>query len=438
MGLIIGNIRKNSIAETMGLAPGDEVTHICGEKLHDVIDYLYFEARETLSLTVKKKNADRFEAEIEKEEDESIGIDFEGDGLGKNKRCANQCVFCFVDQLPKGMRLSLYFKDDDWRLSFIMGNYVTLTNLTEAEFARILARKVSPLYISVHATEDDVRAGLLGGKKKRAYGIMDKLARLREAGIHFNCQAVICRGINDGPVLNKTIADLSRFIPYANSLALVPVGLTRYRKGLAVLRPIDGATAAQVIDLAEAWQEKLLAEYGKRFVFCADEFYIRAKRPFPAAESYEDFSQIEDGVGMIALFKKEVRDAIVSAEGKGCYQEISIVTGRDAAPYIRWAADICQKRFGTDVHVFPVENRFFGESITVAGLLTGQDIAVQLAGKTLGECVLIPACLLRERKDTFLDDMTLQELSDRIKTRCCVVAPDGYSFVAAFSKKQGE
>ena len=364
------------------------------------------------------------------------GMEFRDDGLGKSRGCANKCVFCFVDQLPPGMRESLYFKDDDWRLSFIMGNYVTLTNLSDAEFKRILARKVSPLYISVHATDDEVRARLI--RCPRGSGIMDKLARLKDAGIRFHCQAVLCKGINDGPVLEKTIADLCSLQPFAASLALVPVGLTRHREGLAALEPMDGDAAALIIDIAEKWQKKLLSERGGRFVFCADELYIRAGRPFPSAEEYEDFAQIEDGVGLVTQFMQEVEEALSTLRGKPRYSEVSIATGVDAAPYIRRAADRCQNKFGVRINVFAVKNRFFGESISVTGLLTGTDIARQLNGEALGECLFLSSSMLKERKNIFLDDMTLCSLSEQLNTECRAVAPDGYSFVSAFLKEEEE
>ncbi len=428
MALEIEHVQKGSIAGKLGLKAGDVVTHMGGEVLRDCIDALYFEAEAKLLLVVCKEDGSILEAEVEKEEDESLGIRFVGDGLGKSRGCANRCVFCFVDQLPKGMRETLYFKDDDWRMSFIMGNYITLTNVSEAEFARILARKTSPLYISVHATDDDVRAYLIG--QERARGILGRLERLRDAGICFNCQVVCCPGLNDGLVLEKTIGDLAALYPACESLAIVPLGLTGHREGLAELKPMDRQSARGVLEIAERWQQKMLAEQGTHFVFCSDELYIRAEKDLPPYEAYEEFAQMEDGVGMVQNFLFEVRDALAQFEGKAALSEVSIATGVDAAPFLRQAAALCQERLGVMVHVYPIENDFFGHSITVTGLLTGGDIVRQLQGKNLGQRLVLSATMLRDRQDVFLDDMSLEEFCGILKVPCYKNA-DGYEFVRA-------
>ena len=432
MALTVSLVLEDSIAEGLGIAVGDRLTHINGERVRDFVDFIYFEAMPELDMTIVRPDGEEYQVSIEKDETEPLGIAFEGDGVGKCRACVNKCLFCFVDQLPEGMRKSLYFKDDDWRMSFVMGNYVTLTNVPEQEFERILKRKVSPLYISVHATDDEVRAQML--QQPRGRGILDRLRRLKEAGIYFNCQAVICKGYNDGAVLEKTIADLAPLMPNAMSLALVPVGLTGHREGLCPLDILDPKTASDIIDIAEKWQKKLYAEYGTRFVFCADELYIRAHREFPPTEEYEDFSQLEDGVGMVSLFNQDVRETIGAFGRAPRYREASIVTGVDAAPYIERAARMCEAQYGTHIYVYPVVNEFFGHTVTVTGLLTGGDIARALAGKPLGECLLLSNTMLRDRQDTFLDDMTLQELSGTLGVACRPIDPDGYSFVQAFAK----
>ena len=336
--------------------------------------------------------------------------------------------------MPKGLRNTLYFKDDDWRLSFVMGNYVTLTNVSEREFERILQRKVSPLYISVHATDDRIRSCML--TQPRGSGIMQRLVRLKEAGIFFHCQAVICKGYNDGEILEKTIADLAKLMPNAMSLALVPVGLTGHREGLTKLEPLDRQTANKIIETAHRWQKKLFRQYGTRFVFCADELYIRAQREFPPPEEYENFSQLEDGVGMASLFMKEVKETLGQFGNKAKYKEVAIVTGIDAQPLIKQAAQWCEQQYGMKIHVYAIENDFFGHTITVAGLLTGTDIYQALRDKPLGKCLLMSNTMLRDRKDTFLDGMTLKELSKKLKIKCRPINPDGYHFVQAFSKHQ--
>lgn len=431
MGFLVTGVEPGSIAEEIGIQPGDTITAMGGEPLLDYIDYLFFSAKEELTLTVETAGGETFEAEIEKDAEEMLGISFAGDGFGKKRSCHNKCIFCFVDQLPKGMRKTLYFKDDDWRMSFVMGNYITLTNVNEAEFERILRRKTSPLYISVHATDDDVRAYMLSQPKGR--GIMERLRRLKDAGIHFECQAVLVGGVNDGPVLEKTIRDLETLYPYAESLALVPLGLTGHREGLKQLAPIDKKCAEGILDIAEKWQGHFLKKYGTRFVFGADELYIKAGRPIPAYETYEDFKQMEDGVGLLRYLTDETRRALAAFEGVSRHREISIATGVDAAPYIAALAGECGKKLDVRVHVYPIRNEFFGETITVTGLLTGGDIISQLRGKALGEKLYVSSCMLRDRENVFLDDLTKEEVSRALGVPLGTIDNEGEDFVRALA-----
>lgn len=423
--LKIKEVYEQSIAREMGLSPGDVILKINGERAIDIIDYLFFESRETLELSVLKAEGKVVQYALQKGEEEPLGIEFEADGLGVNRGCVNNCIFCFVDQLPEGMRSSLYFKDDDWRLSFVVGNYVTLTNVSEAEFQRILRRKPSPLNISVHATDEVVRTFLLGNQKS---GLMNRLHSLKKAGIMFNCQAVLCKGINDGPVLEKTILELSALMPNALSLALVPVGLTGHREGLPGLQLIDEKTAGEIIGIAEKWQKRLLKECGRRFVFCADELYIKAKKPFPPAEEYEGFMQLEDGVGLVALFRDELASALSEA-GRAKYARLSLLSGVDAAPYLREAADKIKEKMGAEIAVHPIKNAFFGESITVTGLITGGDIIRELKGKELGEALILPKVMLRQGEDTFLDGVTIPDVEQSLGVKCIPVGADAYSLV---------
>lgn len=426
MALRVSGVMPESIAEELGIAAGDTLLMLAGEPLQDIIDYLALEANESFSVIWKTKEGIEESVEIEKDIEEPLGLLFEGDGLGKSRGCANACVFCFVDQLPQNMRETLYFKDDDWRLSFIMGNYVTLTNVGEKEFDRILKRKPSPLYVSVHATEEAVRQKMLGRKYTRT--ILETLQALKEAGISFHMQAVVCPGLNDGAVLEKTIADLAALMPNALSLALVPVGITGHRAGLYPLKQVTKEEARRVIQIAGQWQEKLRKMHGTRFVFVADEFYIRAELPFPAAETYEEFGQLEDGVGMTSLFMEEVKEGIQAFAGKKNMQKGMIATGIDAAPYITWAANACNKAFGTDISVRAIQNNFFGESITITGLLTGADILAQLKGEELTHLFLCEV-MLRDRKNVFLDDMTIEALSEALGVPITIVPSDGFGFV---------
>ena len=429
MALRITEVREDSIAWELGIQPGDILTHIGGQPCKDAIDFLYFEARDQVELNIRKPDGEILQAEVEKDESEPLGLAFEEDGFPHKRSCANKCMFCFIDQLPKGMRQTLYFKDDDWRMSFVMGNYITLTNVSEAEFERILRRKTSPLYISVHAADDAVRARLL--HQERGRGIIQRLKRLAEAGISFHCQAVIAPGINDGEVLEETIRQLAMLRPYALSLALVPVGMTKHREGLAPLKPMDERSAFDILRIVQKWQKKLQIE-GGRFVFAADELYIRAGQELPSYEEYEGFEQLEDGVGMVRSFVSEVKWALEEAQGKKSpYQTVSVATGVDFYPYLQQAAKDCERQLNVRIQVYPVKNDFFGHTITVTGLLTARDIAAQLKGKELGERLLLARNMLRDRRDVFLDDVTIDQMCDIMGVTCQPVGSDGYGFVAA-------
>ncbi|MBQ9941797.1 MAG: DUF512 domain-containing protein [Christensenellaceae bacterium] len=437
MALIVKQVHDGSIAREAGLRSGDLLLRINGEEIIDQIDYLYFSALEELTLEVQRPGQQPVQIEIEKDADEPLGLDYEGDGFGKKRSCHNKCVFCFIDQLPSGMRDTLYFKDDDWRMSFVMGNYITLTNVNEQEFERILRRKTSPLYISVHATDDDVREKILNQKKGR--GLLSRLQRLCEAGIDFECQAVLAEGLNDGEVLDKTIADLEQFFPHARSLALVPVGLTGHRDGLYPLSPMTREGAAAILDLMEKWQKRFLEKYGRRFVFGADELYIKAGRELPSYDEYEGFAQLEDGVGLLRSLMDEVSWALEEVNEPSAYREVSIATGVDAAPYIRALADSCEQKLHMTIHVYPIVNHFFGKTITVSGLITAGDMIDQLKGKPLGEKLFFSNSLLRDGEDhVFLDDVTIDKLCDIIKVPCQSVYNDGYDFVGKLAGRNIE
>lgn len=426
--LPIAHIEANSIAASWGVQAGDQLLRINQQPIYDSIDYIFFCSEENVTVDVKKSTGEVCSYSIEKEPYEELGFQFPHDGLGKCRSCVNHCRFCFVDQLPPGMRKSLYVKDDDWRLSFIMGNYVTLTNVGEKGFQRILDRQISPLYISVHATDDDTRAFLLG--QERARGIMDRLRRLKEAGLTFQCQAVIAPGINDGEILEKTISDLASLYPACETLALVPVGLTEHREGLAEVHPVGEKEAKDILAICDKWQQYCLGKFDTRFVFPADELYIKAGLPFPPVSDYETLEQIEDGVGLVPAFLDDARYELERSKGKKCrFKEISIATGVDMKKFLQELADECKNILDVTIHVYPVENHCFGKSVTVSGLLTGKDIASALAGRNLGEAVLFTQSALRASTDLFLDDMSLSELCDILKVPCIPVAPDGMEFI---------
>ena len=418
-------VDENSVGAEIGLEKGDSILAFDGEEAVDVLDYEYYEGQEAFSITVLTKDGEKVDVDIEKDIDETLGLTFDESAYLKSRACRNKCIFCFVDQLPKGMRKSLYFKDDDWRMSFAAGNYVTFTNLTEKEIQRILSKKFSPLYVSVHASDDNVRRAML--QNKTAQDIIPLLKRFADAGITMHTQIVLCPGVNDGEVLQKTMDDLYALYPYVNTLAVVPVGLTKFRDGLTQVKPLDEEDAKKVLEMTDRFAQKCKEENGCRFVYCSDEFYLKAKKDFPTYGEYGSFSQIEDGVGLITKFKKEFDDAVknFSAAKEGSF---TLVTGVSAYPFIKNLADELKEKFGVKCQVIRVENEFFGKSVTVSGLLTARDILAALSKTEVGDTVLLPRVLLREIKDVFLDDVTLDEFKKAVGRKVETVENDGADF----------
>jgi len=420
----IVNVEPGSIAEELGIQPGDLLADINGREIVDVLDYIDWTSGEQLEMRIIKQNGEEWILEIEKEPEEDIGLTFEQALMDHQRNCGNQCIFCFVDQLPRQMRKSVYFKDDDWRLSFMMGNYITLTNMSNKDVERIIGKHISPLYISVHTTNPELRVRMM--RNKRAGEVLDILKRFCEADIKLHCQIVLCPGWNDGDELERTLSDLWAFHRSILSVAVVPVGLTGHRTGLEPIQPYNRETAGQVLDQVEKWQERCKAEKGTNFVFAADEFYILAERSFPSYESYEDFPQIENGVGMIVKFQKEFEEALSGWEGsKGLSRELSILTGESSYRFIQGLVDRIPKGKNGKIHVYAIPNRFFGGHVTVSGLVTGQDILAGVQGKSLGQEVLIPKVMLREGDDVFLDDTRLEELESMLKVPVIPVQIDG-------------
>ena len=411
---IISDVAAHSPAERAGLKRGDCLIAINHTPVIDLIDYTALTAEETLLLSLCRADGTREELTVQKELYEPLGLSFATSMMDRMRVCRNHCVFCFIDQMPKGGRTSLHVKDDDWRMSFIMGNYVTLTNVDDAELERMIARRVSPLYVSVHATDPEVRCRVMGAK--HAGRIMEQLARLRDAGIRFHLQVVACPGINDGEVLSRTVRDLETLIPAAESLAVVPVGLTNSREGLYPLRCYTDAEACAMIDWVEPMQERFFTRYGTRFVFLSDEWYCIAKRPLPAYDTYEDFSQIENGVGLLRLFEREFLDALEERKPLTGRRDFVAAAGVSAAPFLRALMKRLES-YGIFVEVVPVVNRYFGETVTVSGLITGRDLVDGLRERISARPLLIPHTMLREQEDVFLDNMTLKEAETLLKTR---------------------
>ncbi|MCI8626215.1 MAG: DUF512 domain-containing protein [Lachnospiraceae bacterium] len=426
----IMTVEPESIAKEIGMEPGDLLLSINGQEIQDVLDYHFLLHDEMLTVLFEKPDGEEWEVEIEKDYDEDLGIGFEEGLMDCYQSCRNKCMFCFIDQMPPGMRETLYFKDDDARLSFLQGNYITLTNMSEEDFNRIIHYKLSPINLSVHTTNPQLRVQML--HNRFAGNLLERMEQLAAAGIEMNSQVVLCKGYNDGAELDRTIAELSAFLPHLKSLSVVPVGLTKYREGLEDLEQFSKEEAMEVLIQIHGWQERLLASHGTRFVFASDEWYLLAEHPIPPASYYEGYGQMENGVGMVRSLVEEVEEALPSFLPDGRSHQISIATGVLAAPFIKDLTEQVTHRFpGVQVTVYPIQNEFFGTSITVAGLLTAQDIIAQLRGKPLGEALLLPEVMFRDGEEVFLDDLTCADVEKALQTPVHIVKSDGESFLRA-------
>ncbi|MCD7980951.1 MAG: DUF512 domain-containing protein [Clostridiales bacterium] len=474
----IDRIEKGSIAEELGICPGDILLSVNGKPIQDVFDYHYLINDDILTVQIRKPDGEEWELEIEKDYYEDLGIVFENGLMDDYKSCCNKCIFCFIDQMPPGMRDTLYFKDDDSRLSFLQGNYVTLTNMSEEDVERIITYKLAPINVSVHTMNPELRCRMLNNRF--AGEALDKLRRFYEAGIEMNGQIVLCRGINDGAELERSIRELSGFLPYMESVSVVPVGLTKYREGLCPLEPFTKEDALVVLDAVRRWQEICYDEHGCHFVHASDEWYLLAEQPFPPEETYDGYPQLENGVGMMRLLQTEFEECLRAEQEDPAQQKkvrreffrqrnknrtkrrrslaesllanaasesasgdtgdgteensrkdrriISIATGKLAAPLLRkLAAEYLCFHSDVDIRVYDVRNDFFGERITVSGLLTGKDLKAQLTGRELGDVLLLPCNLLRSGEEVFLDDMTVSELENALQVPIHIVKSDGQS-----------
>ena len=425
---IVSKVTPGSIAEELEIEPGDVLVSVNGQEPEDVFDYRYLMNEEEVLVVIRKPNGEEWELEIEKEYEDDLGMEFENGLMDDYRSCRNKCMFCFIDQLPKGMRDTLYFKDDDSRLSFLQGNYLTLTNMSEHDLEKIIYYKLSPINISFQATNPELRCKML--HNRFAGDIMDKVRRLKDAGIVMNGQIVLCRGVNDGAELDRSIRDLVSLMPELQSVSVVPVGLTRYRDGLYPLEPFTKEDACNVLDLIHGWQEKLVKKYGTHFIHAGDEWYILAERPIPDESTYDGYLQLENGVGMVRLLREEVHARLTELPGDDRKRKITIATGELAAPYLReHVASIREKYPNVNVQVITVKNEFFGGKITVAGLITGQDLVNQLKGKDLGEELLLTTNMLKNDEPVFLDDMTVEQLQTSLQIKISIVESSGNDFV---------
>lgn len=440
---VVKEVIPGSIAQEMGIEPGDVILSVNGNEIEDVFDYRYLMKDEYVEVLVRKADGEEWLLEIDKDYDEELGAEFESGLMSDYRSCSNKCIFCFIDQMPPGMRETLYFKDDDSRLSFLQGNYITLTNMSEHDVERIIKMQLAPINISVQTTNPELRCKMLhnrfAGEKLRF------LDRFYEGHVEMNGQIVCCKGVNDGEELRRSITDLMQYLPFMRSVSVVPAGLSKFREGLYPLTLFTKEEAGQIIDMIESYQKVCFDRYGLHFVHASDEFYLLAEREFPEEERYDGYIQLENGVGMMRLFREEFSEAVEkltktpddTEKRSRTERRLSVATGKLAFPVMREAAEkmmeLCP---GLTIWVYAIRNDFFGETITVSGLITGQDMIAQLkerqqAGEDLGETLLIPSNMLRSGEQVFLDDVTVGDVEQALGLTVKVVESGGEDFVAA-------
>ncbi len=432
MSVKILDVEYGSLAEKNGILAQDDLISINGNEIFDILDYRFYEVNKRLKLEILRREK-KLTFNISKDEYTSLGLVFDSYLMDKEKSCKNKCIFCFIDQLPKGLRDTLYFKDDDSRLSFLLGNYITLTNLSQRDVDRIIKMHISPMNVSVHATNPELRCKMMNNRF--AGESLDILNKFHEANIKMNCQIVLCPDINDGTELERTLNDLKALFPSVESIAVVPVGLTKYREGLYPLRAFSQVEANNIIDTITSFGNKCKEEFGTRLVFPADEFYLKAKREMPNASFFEEFSQLENGIGMSALFKDEFDLAFDENKQNKCNNKISVATSVAAFPLIASLVDRARKKYKIEVNVYEIQNNFFGKDITVSGLITATDLVNSLKNKELGDKLLIPSNMLRSEKDMFLDSITVEEVEKELATDIHICDIDGYEFLLAMIEK---
>lgn len=423
----ISKVKPGSIAEELEIEVGDKLISINEKEVKDIIDYKFLMADEDIVALIEKADGEIWELEIEKDYDEDLGVEFEDSIMDKAKSCSNKCIFCFIDQLPKGMRETLYFKDDDSRLSFLQGNFVTLTNMTDEDINRIIEYKISPINVSVHTTNPELRQKMLSNRF--AGNVYERLVKLSRGGIKVNCQVVSCPGVNNGEELIKTVEDLYKLHPSIENVAVVPVGITKFREGLFDMTLYNKETSLMEIEGVKKIQEKYINEIGYPFVRLSDEFYVTAEVDVPTKDFYDKFDQLEDGVGMIRIFRENIKEGLSNLlpYKKGSF---TLITGTSAYKEIEAAAEEIQKvNTNIKVQVNPIVNNFFGSTITVAGLLTGSDIKKQLKDDELGDYIIIPRNILRAGEEVFLDDVTVEELEKYFNKRILICEYTGEDLI---------
>lgn len=427
---VIKQVEEGSIAWEMGIEPGDVLLRINNHIIEDVFDYHYYVNDEELLVLIRKGNGEEWELEIEKDYEDDLGIEFEQGLMDEYRSCRNKCMFCFIDQMPKGMRETLYFKDDDSRLSFLQGNYVTLTNMSDHDIDRIINYHLEPINVSIHTTNPELRCKML--HNRFAGDALKKIDVLYEGGIMMNGQIVLCKGENDGEELERTIRDMMKWLPNLQSVSVVPVGLTKFREGLYPLEPFQKEDAVKVLDIIHKWQKKFYEEYGIHFIHASDEWYLLAEEELPEEERYDGYLQLENGVGMLRLLKNEFDLAYENLKGDNRERHVSLATGRLAAPIIRKLIEKLKEKYpNLKADIYAIRNDFFGELITVSGLITGQDLKNQLTDKMLGDVLLLPNNMLRSGEEVFLDDVTVTELAEALQVRVNIVGSSGQDLINA-------
>lgn len=426
---IINGIKKGSIADECGIEPGDILVSINSQKIEDVIEYQFLEADEYIELEIEHKDGEIVIYDIEKDYDEELGLEFSNPIIDSVRSCTNKCIFCFVDQLPNGMRETLYIKDDDSRLSFLQGNFITMTNMKNSDIDKMIKYRISPVNVSVHTTNPELREKMLNNRF--AKDILNKIERLNDAGIEMNGQIVCVPDYNDKLELERTVTDLFKFNKNMHSIAVVPIGITKHRENLPELKIFNKESANELIDQIESLQKRFLAAIGRRFVFASDEFYIIAERALPDYEFYEGFSQIENGVGLIRKFEYEVVEALkkIDSNLEYCQTSITIATGSSAYEFMLEISKLVMEKLPVEITVEKIMNTFFGETITVAGLITGIDLYEHLKDKPCGDLIMIPSVMLRSGEDVFLDDETLEGLALKLNKKIVVSSVNGNEFI---------
>jgi len=445
---VIKEVKLGSIAEELEIEAGDVLLTINDEEIEDIFDYRFLIQDEYLEVLIRKPDGEEWELEIDKDYEEDLGLEFENALMSEYRSCCNKCIFCFIDQMPPGMRETLYFKDDDSRLSFLQGNYITLTNMKDKDIDRIIRMHLAPINISVQTTNPELRCKMLNNRfagEKLKY-----LQRLYDGNIEMNGQIVCCKGVNDGAELRRSIEDLAKYLPFMRSVSVVPAGITKFRDGLYPLKTFAKAEAEEIIDTIEAYQKQYYEEFGLHFIHASDEWYILAERPLPEEERYDGYIQLENGVGMLRLLMDKFEEALDALLNSGRYAELkgslnrtlTIATGMLAYPTIRGFAKRLEEVFpGVKIQVVPIRNDFFGETITVSGLITGQDLIRQLKewkniGEDLGDTLQLPSNLLRSGEQVFLDDVTVSQVEEVLGMRVITVEPGGRDFVEAITNPE--